>query len=90
MSCVGVVFSNGTLLLVCGEQSLSLQNSGDFHMIPLVKNSIGYVPVLEASFGGKRDAHLCSANSVLKSVAGGVTGPGVRGLLTMWITWSLC
>lgn len=31
-----------------------------------------------------------SSNPVLKSVAGGVTGPGVRGLLTMWITWSLC
>ena len=89
MSCVGVVFSSGTLLLVCGEQSLSLQNSGDFHMIPLVNNSSGYVPVLEASYGDER-CMPGSSNQVLKSVAGGVTDPGVRGLLTMWITWSHC
>ena len=59
VSCIGVVFSNGALLSVCGEKSIVLEIPGLFgdpQGTTLANNSIGcnLVLLLETSFGDKR------------------------------------
>ena len=52
--CVGVVFSNGALLAVCGEQRVALATVWVVWRFPWDPSANNSVPVLEALLGYKR------------------------------------